>query len=374
MGEPSWSVGSTGAEVFVAQLGGHAGPIFYNVDGRKVAPYNVAPWAVEPPDPAVPVMLRVLRGDFFCLPFGGNDSPFGEEVFPPHGETAGSPWSFESLQQTAGEHVLCLGMETHIRKGRAQKRIRVVDGHSAVYSQHVVSGMSGPMTIGHHAMIRFPDRPGSGLVSTSRFVYGQVYVEEMELPEKRGYSCLQPGAEFQSLSSVAMARGGVANLEVYPARRGYEDLVMMVADPDLPFGWTAVVFPEERFVWFALKDQRVLRNTIFWMSNGGRYFAPWNGRHVNVLGIEDVTAYFHYGLAESAAPNPISEKGYPTCVRLDASRPLVVNYIMAAAVIPDGFDRVADITVGKGGDSVVLTSSSGKTTETTIDMGFLGAR
>jgi hypothetical protein len=55
------------------------------------------------------------------------------------------------------------------------------------------------MNLGHHAMLKFPDQPGSGVVSTSRFVFGQVYTKPVELPENRGYSILKPGAEFNSI-------------------------------------------------------------------------------------------------------------------------------------------------------------------------------
>ena len=119
-----------------------------------------------------------------------------------------------------------------------------MDGENVVYSQHVVSGMSGPMNLGHHAMLKFPDVPGSGRVSTSRFVYGQVFPEAFEFPEKGGYSWLKAGAEFSSLEKVPTLDGQTADLTRYPARRGFEDLVMLVSDAEQPFGWTAVAFPQ----------------------------------------------------------------------------------------------------------------------------------
>src|SRR5436190_8819183 len=118
---------------------------------------------------------------------------------------------------------------------------------------------------------------------------------------------------------------------------------MLASDRVPPFAWTAVTFNRQRFVWFALKDPRVLRSTILWISNGGRHYAPWSSRHVNVLGLEEVTANFHYGLAESVADNPLRRRGHETFVQLDPRRPLVVNYVMAVADIPAGFDAVAHI-------------------------------
>ena len=124
------------------------------------------------------------------------------------------------------------------------------------------------------------------------------------------------------------------------------------------FAWTAVTFARQRYVWLALKDPRVLRSTILWLSNGGRHYPPWSGRHVSVMGLEEVTANFHYGLKESVAPNPLSKRGIATSVKLDPRRPLVVNYIMCVAEAPRGFDRASDVERDRGG--VRLVAHSGK--------------
>jgi len=122
-------------------------------------------------------------------------------------------------------------------------------------------------------------------------------------------------------------------------------------------------------VWLALKDPRVLRSTILWISNGGRHYPPWSGRHVNVMGLEEVTANFHYGLKESVAPNPLSKRGIATTVMLDPRRPLVVNYIMAVAEVPRAFDRVVRVEAEQ--ESVRVTSGSGKSVRVPLDVSFL---
>jgi hypothetical protein len=364
---------SSSAEAFVTELGGHLGPVTFDRKGRKLQPYSVAPWAEEPADPFLPRIIKVLRGDFFCLPFGGNDSLFGAERHPVHGDTANARWQFRSLETSAGRSCLHLSLKTKVRPGQVGKRIWLVDGQNTVYSQHVVTGMSGPMNLGHHAMLKFPEAPGSGWVSTSRFVYGQVFPQAFERPENRGYSWLKPGAEFKSLEKVPALNGQTADLTRYPARRGFEDLVMLVSDAEAPFAWTAVAFPKERYVWFALKNPRILRETILWLSNGGRHYPPWNGRHVNVMGLEEVTSYFHLGLAESARKNPISRKGFPTCLALNPKKPLVVPYIMGVARIPAGFDRVLKIRAAHGDRAILLESASGKQAEAAVDLDFLQA-
>jgi hypothetical protein len=372
-GQPSWRLVSSRVEAFVTEMGGQLGPVTFDRKGRKLRPYSVAPWAEERLDPSQPSIIEALRGDFFCMPFGGNVTPFGHEKHPVHGETANARWQFRSLETKAGRTCLHLDLTTKVRPGQVDKRIWLVDGQNTVYCQHVVSGMSGRMNLGHHAMLRFPDAPGSGLVSTSRFVYGQVFPQAFEMPENRGYSWLKQGAEFKSLEKVPTITGETADLTRYPARRGFEDLVMLVSDTELPFAWTAVTFPRERYVWFALKDPRILRETLFWIFNGGRHYPPWNSRHVNVMGLEEVTSYFAIGLAESARKNPFSQKGFPTCLSLNPRKPLVVPYIMGIVGLPAGFDRVASIRSVAGKRAICLTSASGRHVETALEIDFLHA-
>jgi hypothetical protein len=265
-----------------------------------------------------------------------------------------------------------LSLNTRVRRGRVDKTISVAEGQNIIYIRHVISKAAGPMSFGHHAMLKFPDLPGSGAISTSRFGFGQVFPQTFEHPEQRGYSFLKPGAEFQSLDAVPALNGEMADLTRYPARRGFEDLVMSVADPNQPLAWTAVTFPKERYAWFALKDPRVLRQTIMWISNGGRHYPPWNSRHINVLGLEEVTSWFHVGLAESAAKNSISDKGYPTSVTLKPDEPFAVSYIMGITKIPHGFDRVESIEAEPGQRQILLRSASGKEAKAAVDLAFLG--
>src|SRR5690606_28466079 len=148
----------------------------------------------------------------------------------------------------------------------------------------------------------------------------------------------------------------------------YEDLVMLVNRP-ASLAWTAVVFPKQRYVWFALKDPRALPQTVLWMSNGGRHYAPWHGRHIGVMGLEAVCSYFHYGLAESVKAKQID--GAPTFARLSRSKPTTINYIMAVAAIPPSFQHVKSIHPTADNTAVTLTDQAGKTIQLPLDLNFL---
>jgi len=368
-GQPSWSVRSSSVEAFVTETGGHLAPVVFDRARRRIQPYSVSPWCEEKVD-TIP-LLKVLRGDFFCLPFGGNSNPFRGERHPVHGETANRRWRFESVERAKGRATLHLSMRTTVRRGRVDKRITVLDGHNAVYCQHVVSGMSGPMNFGHHATLKFPDQPGSGVLTHSPIQFGMVYPTAPENPETFGYFTLKPGAKFSQLNRVPTTTGEWADLSRYPARRGFEDIALLATKPVSPFAWVAVTFAAEGYVWFALKDPRVLRQMLLWHSNGGRHYPPWNGRHLNVLGIEDLTSYFAYGLAESARLNQLTKLGLKTCLNLMPHEPLTVNYIMAVAIVPRGFKDTKRIEPARNGQGVKLTSSTGKSVTVPLHTDFV---
>lgn len=370
-GQPSWRLRSSTVEAFVTKTGGQLAPVVFDRTDRRLQPFSIAPWWREKPAAGTPPLIQLLRGDFFCAPFGANTEPFRGEQHPLHGETGNRKWKFEEPSRATNHTTLHLSLKTRIRAGRVDKLITLVDGHNAVYCRHTISGMSGPMNFGHHAMLKFPDVPGSGVITCSPFKFGLVSPVPLENPESLGYSILKPNAKFHRLDHVPMMNGSTGDLSSFPARRGSEDLVLLATKQREPFAWFAVTFPDEGYVWFALKDPRVLRQTVLWHSNGGRHYAPWNSRHLNVLGIEDITGYFHYGLAASARPNPLNRLGEQTCFQLKPTEPLNVNYIMAVAKVPRGFTDTKLIEPARNGQSVKLISSSGKSVRAPLHVEFV---
>ena len=370
-GQASWRLATSCVEAYLTRQGGHLGPILFHFGDHTIAPYALCPWAEEDTAEALPPVLKVLRGDFFCLPFGANDEAFQGEHHPPHGETANNLWKLESIHQAGDIATLRVSLDTSVRPAHIDKWISLHSGHHAVYVRHLISGMSGPMSLGHHAMLKFPDTPGSGVITTSPFLYAQTAPQPIELPEDQGYSLLRPGASFSSLADVPTVTGQLTDLRRYPTRKGYEDLVMLVSDPSVDVAWTAVTFPEDGYVWFALKDPLILKQTVFWLSNGGRYYPPWNGRHTGVMGLEEVTSFFHYGLLQSVESNFLADQGHETYFHLDPAVPMDVRYIMAVAEIPEDFDCVETISMGLDGGTVLLRSTSGTEVSVRLDLTFL---
>ncbi len=370
-GAPSWRIANDVVEAWLTRDGGHLGPVRFRTRRGVIQPYSVAPWQPRDVGPDLPRVLRTLRGDFFCLPFGGNAAPWRGERHPAHGETAVGAWRLVSCGPAGRGTELIARLRTRIRPGVVTKRIRLLPGQTVLYCSHEIAGMAGPMCLGHHAMLRFPDAEGAGRIACSGFRFGQVLPARFENPALGGYSSLLPGAVFRDLRRVPRADGGHADLTCYQAREGFEDLVLLATRPARPVAWIAVAFPREGYLWFALKDAAKLAATVLWHSNGGRHYAPWNGRHRHVLGLEEVTAFFDFGLAPSARPNLLSRRGVPTTVTLRPDRPLRIPYVMGVTALPRGFDAVRRVRFER--DHVVFLSASGRSTRQAVDLSFFSS-
>ena len=372
LGQPGWHLKQSAVDVWVTRTAGMLAPATFRLPGgREVRPFAVAPWVGEKIDAGLPPLLHALRGDFFCAPFGGNGVAWRGESHPPHGESANADWKFVDVANGKGATSLQLQLTTKVRPGVIDKRVTLRAGHCAIYVEHTLSGFTGPMSLGTHPCLHVPGPEGAARVSVGGWDWGQVLPVPFEDPAAGGYSTLKPGARFESLSAVPLANGGTADLTHYPARAGFDDLVMLMGKPGRTLGWSAVTFPKEGWALIQLKNPDVLRHTILWHSNGGRHFAPWSGRHRNVLGLEETTSYFHFGQAESANPNPLSRAGIPTTVKLSPKKPLRVPHIFAVAALPRGFDIVADVQPTSGG--VLITSANGKMAKLALDIAFLAA-
>ncbi len=347
----------------VTRAGGQLSDVRFRLGRQIVEPFSTAPWCGKPEARKFIPLLRELRGDFFCAPFGAGPSWRGE-AHPPHGESANATWKVDSSKNGR----LVATLQTRVRPGRITKVIEARERETNLYQAHILEGFRGGMCLGHHAMLDFT-RNGPGVISTSKLRLAQVLPAPFEDAAKGGYSSLMEGAWFRQLDNVPMADRRETDLTRFPAREGFEDLVMLHHKDGEDFAWAAVVFPEKKFVWFSLKNPAHLASTVLWHSNGGRHYAPWNGRHRGVLGVEDVTAYFHLGLAASLAPNPWRKKGVPTSVTLSRSRPTRIPYIMGIAPLPAGFDSVRSIRRTPSG--IRLQSAGGAKIDHVVDTAFI---
>jgi len=377
--QPSWILANDTVEVAVTKLGGHMAPVTFD---RKAAtpirPYHISPWQDEGLKDLPAAVLVPLRGDFFCMPFGGNAEAKGSEQHVPHGESATETWKFAGRQREAnGTETLTLTLETKVRPGTVTKHLTLTPGQPVVYTRHVIEGFAGPVPLGHHATLAMPEEEGTIAVSVSPFRLGMTCPGVFSDPSKGEYQSLASGEVFTDLSRVPSRWKQPAEVDCsrFPVRRGYADLLAVVADEKALAGkpaWTAAVNTRDHWVWFSLRDPRVLPTTVFWIENRGRHGVPWNGRN-SCLGLEDVCAYFAEGFVPSITPNPLSQQGIRTAIELDAEKPTEIRSAQGAVHVPAGFDRVKTIDFTQA-DRISLVSESGLTVTVPVRHDFVLTR
>ncbi|MFZ4696356.1 MAG: hypothetical protein ACOYMV_14645 [Verrucomicrobiia bacterium] len=343
-GEPSWILQSRSVELALTQRGGHMAPVVFDRRRRRISPFFTANWKERPS--GLPPILRILRGDFFCMPFGGNTTLFRGEKHPLHGETANEKWRLVSSSSRGGRHEIALRLRLKVRAGTVTKRVTLRDGEDAVYQEHLVEGMRGPNTFGHHPNLLFRT---PGRIAVSRLLAGSTHPTLMEDPADGNYGGLVPNVRFKRLGPVPLIYGGTSDLSIYPARRGFTDVIQLVTDPSLRVAWNTVTFPEEGWLYYSLKSPRTLAQTVMWFSNGGRWGAPWCGEPRNLLGLEDVTSFFGNGIAASSKPNAWTRLGAKTALEFSPKKPTSIRYLFGIAKIPKGFHVVKSVRFEKGG-------------------------
>ena len=356
-----WVLHSDQVEVGVTEQAGHLDPVRFPTPRGVLAPLSVAPWADEKLAEDVPPILRVLRGDFFCAPFGANDlAPDETRV---HGATANDHWQRTGATTTT----LDLTLTRPVLGARVHKHLAVRPGQPIVYQRHEFVGGAGRLPLGHHAMVKAPE---TCLLGLAPWVRGVTPPTRFESDPATGHSLLAYPQEFDSLARLRLADGGMADVSRYPAfDRPYEDLVMVTFDPALPLAWASVTAPQAGWVWFDLRRPRHFASTVLWMSNGGRDYAPWNGRHRRVLGVEALTSYCHLGHRASVEPNPLSERGLATSVELDPAGTLALPYLFGCVPVPAGYGRVREIKAEGAG--VTLVDDRNQRVAVACDLGFL---
>lgn len=359
-GEPSHHLATPELDLHVTARGGHVAPVVFHLPGRDVSPYSLSPWTPgEFPDQ--PTLLSVLRGDFFCLPFGPQQNG------PPHGDPANGGWTLAA----SDERSLTLHQQAADSGATIDKILSVRPGHHAVYSEHRISGLEGDWSYGIHPILdASAAAPGSVRPSVSPFRWASVFPGVFSDPERGERQMLLGGARFDDLSAVPTADGGSADLTRWPLGWHADDLVMMVAKAptaDRPFAWSAAVF--EDFVWFSLRNPADFPATLFWLSDGGREGAPWNGRHTGRIGIEEVCSHFSNGV-EISRENLLAEDGIPTTRRFSPDETVSLRTVQAVAPIPPNFGKVSEI-VPDGDGKVRLTDENGASFACAIDWSFV---
>lgn len=320
----AWSHGVVTLEA----LGGMIGPTsFVLPDGRQVAPFHIAPWFCEAV-PSLPGILRRLRGEWPCVPFGADakrDLPPGwkanGESFDgadvPHGHASNVDWDFLAPNPNSVDMSVAYPDRHPIKA--LHRSVRPDPATCALdFTLTVEARRPCRLPIGLHPTFRLPRGSTVDLVPPA-FRKGRVF----PLPVEPS-SLLLPDAMFQSLEAVPTLAGAPLSLAKLPLATNNEELVQLCGvKGDFVLRYPAEGF-QVRLGWNADHFPSVL----LWISNQGRSYAPWNNRHL-ALGIEPVCSAFDLGPAVSTGANPIANAGTATAMAFTPDTPFTTHYRIA---------------------------------------------
>jgi len=307
---------------------------------------HAAPWrdALDvQADPSIPPVDRRLGGSFLAAPFGMDDVSGG----PPHGAPANTRWI--TKRQTAQS--LYWRLAKSVSGTRIDGHIWVRDDEPAIYQHHIISGGAGEITLAHHPMIHMAE---GGFV---RCAPKRAILTEAS-PLEPGKQYWQSGQRFTGWTIEGPS--GTVDLRDYPHDMACEDFLTMIEAAHSGLGWTAVHRTAEEDTILCLKRCEELPVTMLWVSNGGRDYAPWNGRHRGVLGIEDGCTAGGAGFGAALRENRVTAEGVPSALRLGGQRA-----IRHAILRLKGARPIAQVALARG---LHITYEDGGTRDVPFDV------
>lgn len=324
---PGWQLHWAHGSVSVQALGGMLAPLqFRFADGQTVSPLHVAPWG-QADDAALPGVLRKLRGEWPCVPFGASRPPPGlpagwqmqnaDDAWD-HGYTSNHEWHLVEQTDTT------LSIAIDYPPGHAIRRLeRVIRPDPNAASVEVVLTVFARATtqlpIALHPTFVVPPEGVELLPPSASSIH------TYPVPTEPQVSRLRPNTSGTTLSAMPTDHGPL-DFTRLPLPFATEELMQMV-DCQPPF---RLRYPHEAVEVQLDWDSQALPDVMVWISNGGRAHTPWSGRHY-ALGIEPMSGFFDLGRVVLPTDEyPLAKnKG----VVVGPNHPFTVKYAISATQI-----------------------------------------
>ncbi len=321
----------------VQALGGMIGPVEVILDERRViSPFAVAPWSdaeTEDWEATAPPLLKRLRGDWICLPFGlagkprtdldadwikGLDPNLESPDPAPHGTCSNSFWHLESAEPRSLS--MSFTPDEKFSIARIERRISVADGEPTINCEaRIVARANCEFQWGVHPTFRLPEAPGS-----FEICFGGENITALTYPGffEKGVSRIAHSRVCAGIDAVPMLDGTVRSFSSLPLPFDTEELLLVTGHN----GVAQLTNRAERYRVIMEWDPVVFPGVLLWISNRGRRYAPWNGRFL-ALGVEPVCAPFDLGYAHAINQNsPLRAKGIATAAHFSPGRDLETKY------------------------------------------------
>jgi len=328
----AWRCGS----LSVQRHGGMLAPLTFIMDGgRQVSPLYLAPWAAEGSRPTLPPILKNLRGEWPCVPFGSYRPKDG---FTPdwasvigsgggdsylHGFGSNAMWNWTKVTPYEVELRCRYPVNDDIEE--LIRRITPVPDRAAVDIELIVKcRRKTRLPVGLHFTFCKPRtrailRPGA---FRDAWTYPGPPYEEIQ--------AFAPNCRFPDLRRAPASGGGYIDATTFPLPVPAEDLIQL-NEVD---GRFVIDLPGDNCRISLSWNREHFPSVLLWMSNLGLREPPWNGEHV-ALGVEPVCSAFALGLEATRNENPLSRSGINTVIEFDPAAPFRTSYRISATALPD---------------------------------------
>ena len=328
-----WTITWDRGTAEIQSLGGMLGPAWFDIEsGDPVQPFFVAPWAGEPGAKELPGLLRSLRGEWPCVPFGvergepvdgwhNRATPIGDGAA--HGHGANYDWSL--LDRGVDWIEIGIDYPAPHPVRRLRRRIDGCGGAPALNIDLAVDVRHDiNLGLALHPTFRLPSTPGAARVEVAAMRRGLSYPVALDAS-----SCALPGQWFERLDQVPGRVGGTFDFTRLPFANANEDLLQLQVDT----GRVRVTNADEGWAATVVFDRSLFPSVVLWLTNCGWSDFPWSGR-TSALGIEPARAAFDLGQPVSADPeNPLAQSGVPTSIHLSAGESLSTRYVISVEAL-----------------------------------------
>ena len=304
---------------------------FHLPSGHTLRPFARAPWADEPGlDPALPAHMRLLGGEFACVPFGIGGrpqdllpewrSPSWDPVNPaPHGRSSDEEWTLVSASDSGVQLRLDYPADDDV--AYLVRTISTVPDRPALdLTLAIHARRRTRQPVGLHPILRLPVFPAQ-LQLEAAFEFGVTYPAHVP----PGVSRVESGARFGQLNAIPGIDGADVDYSTLPKEAPTEEMLMLCGVE----GPLTVRYRDEnawvRLIW----DTAILPSCLLWPSDRSIAEPPWN-RRFRGLGVEPIAALFDAAREAAVEANPINAAGVATTVEIPPERPAIIRYRIEA--------------------------------------------
>ncbi|MCB6184998.1 hypothetical protein LIN78_15735 [Leeia sp. TBRC 13508] len=320
----TWQLQWAFGEANVQALGGMLAPVTFQFpDGRSISPLHTAFWG-EQNDPALSGIMRRLRGEWACLPYGPAchpsqipsdwlKKPLSDEW--DHGYCANHEWQL--LSQT--DHELSIAIvypenqviEKLVRTFSVNPMAAEISVNTMVYAKESVT-----LPFALHPTFRTEGEEVEIIDKGFELVHTYPYSPEP------GVSQLVPNSHCGSLKAVPSEQGNL-DLTHLPLEQVTEELLQL-ADCT---GRLSIRYHKAKVDVHLDWDTPHLPDALIWISNGGRSHYPWGGKHY-ALGIEPCNSFFDLTrVVEPPKSHPLSRRNG---IHFTSGTPVSIAYKISA--------------------------------------------